>query len=852
MVQFEQNTIVLKNNYIYTDNNKTAYKVKRGKVVIFVVPFKGEKPGRRINLYEATEGDTIPSLCFRDNEYNDWKLLLRSIDEAELHVLEDGNTKVLKRKFASKVGLDAFEHEGFERSIVEYYQTRDIEEDRLITKSQKSKTQASKSAAKLIYNVFNKDAFKIADGGRANKVYDAMKIMCDQYKIPIASYGKVLESCGEEITPQNIARVSHFCYREIVLEEGWFRKDLGPVLAYSQEGNPIACIPKGRNKYIAHDVVNGTRYLLNESNASDIKIHGFMIYKTFPNKKMGAKDLFSFCKECINGADLASVIIFTVIGTAIGVLLPILNEQLYDKYIPLGDETLILSICCVIASFMIGNVFFSIVDNVATFRLSSKLGYVVQSATYDRLFNLPESFFREYESADLAQRAMGTGQMVNGVVNVSLTTMLSGVCSLFYLIKMFTSSVKLTLICILMLLIYSIVIYLISNKSLKHQEEIYDIDGKANSKMYQFLSGIDKIRIAGVESRALLEFYKPFSNKKELEMRAKNVDLIGDTLALVAESIFSMVIFYIIIHGKMEISVGAFVALNTSFGYLSSGILKSVEGVISINAIKPQYRRCQPILEMVSEFNDDQDLPGEIKGNIELSNVTFSYGKDAAVVIDGLSLNIKSGEYIGIVGSSGCGKSTLLKLLLGFEKPNSGRVMYDNKDIDSIDKRELRKKLGVVLQDGELISGSIMENITITSPKATKSDVEKVIKAVGLEEDIKNMPMGLHTVLSEGCGTISGGQKQRILIARAIVDNPRIIYFDEATSALDNITQAKVCETMEKMDSTRIVIAHRLSTIIKCDRIIVMDSGRIVEEGTFNDLIDKKGRFYELAKRQMC
>ena len=180
-----------------------------------------------------------------------------------------------------------------------------------------------------------------------------------------------------------------------------------------------------------------------------------------------------------------------------------------------------------------------------------------------------------------------------------------------------------------------------------------------------------------------------------------------------------------------------------------------------------------------------------------------------------------------------------------------GKIYYDGRDIDSLDKRELRKKFGVVLQEGGLISGSIYENITITAPSARLKRVKEVVREVGLEEDIKAMPMGLHTVLSENSGTISGGQKQRILIARAIVGKPKIIFFDEATSALDNVTQSMVVETLEKLKATKIVIAHRLSTVVNCDRILVLEHGELVEEGSYQELMDKKGRFYELAIRQI-
>ena len=260
--------------------------------------------------------------------------------------------------------------------------------------------------------------------------------------------------------------------------------------------------------------------------------------------------------------------------------------------------------------------------------------------------------------------------------------------------------------------------------------------------------------------------------------------------------------------------------------------------------------RLRPILRERPEFDEAKELPGDISGAVEINNVTFSYDKDSPVVLDGITLDIKAGEYVALVGPSGCGKSTLMKLLLGFEKPDHGKIYYDNKDIESIDKRELRKKMGVVLQDGKLISGSIYENITVTAPEAKLRDVNRVIAAVGLKEDIAAMPMGIHTVLSEDCGTISGGQQQRILIARALISKPRIIFFDEATSALDNITQSKVCETLEKTDATRIVIAHRLSTVMHCDRIIVLDKGKIAEQGTYEELMQNRSLFYELAGRQ--
>jgi ATP-binding cassette subfamily C protein len=302
---------------------------------------------------------------------------------------------------------------------------------------------------------------------------------------------------------------------------------------------------------------------------------------------------------------------------------------------------------------------------------------------------------------------------------------------------------------------------------------------------------------------------------------------------------------------SISMSVGEFMGFTAAFGSFSGAMLEIVASVLQANDAKPIYDFCKPILETLPEFEEDAQMPGHLTGEIEVNNVTFSYSEDSGTVLKDISLHIKAGEYIGVVGSSGSGKSTLLKLLLGFERPQLGKIYYDGRDIDSLDKRELRKKFGVVLQDGGLISGSIYENITITAPSARLKRVKEVVREVGLEEDIKAMPMGLHTVLSENSGTISGGQKQRILIARAIVGKPKIIFFDEATSALDNVTQSMVVETLEKLKATKIVIAHRLSTVMNCDRILVLEHGELVEEGSYQELMDKKGRFYELAIRQI-
>lgn len=637
-----------------------------------------------------------------------------------------------------------------------------------------------------------------------------------------------------------------------MLEPKWYKRDSGPILAYRKDGHqPIACVPISPKKYMAYDAQRQTSCIIDEEYAQQLEVKADMIYRPFPNKELKAKDLFFFGMKNVYKSDIVRFILLALLGTLIGLLIPFINEQLYDKFIPMGNKTGLVQISCVILACTIGNVTFTIVKNLAAFRSMNAMEYAVQSATYDRLFNLPESFFRKYDSAELAQRAMGISQIYNTIADVAIKTILSAVFSLLYLWRMFQYSKKLTSVSLVMLLICMLVIVWIGILQTKYEVKKMELDSKTSSVMYQFLNGISKIRIAGVENRALYEYLKTYTKSRKINIRKEKMTVAVNTLVGAMNTVFSIVLYYLMIKNSMKLSVGAFMGFSAAFGSFSGAMLQIVSSILQVNDIKPAYDRCKPILQTLSEFDEDMVMPGTLTGDIEVNNLTFSYNEASGVILNDVSMHIKAGEYIGIVGSSGSGKSTLLKLLLGFEKPDVGKIYYDGKDIDSMDKRELRKKFGVVLQDGKLISGSIFENITITAPGTKLEQVKKVVKAVGLEDDINQMPMGLHTVLSEDSGTISGGQQQRILIARAIVANPKIIYFDEATSALDNVTQAMVCESLERLKATRVVIAHRLSTVMNCDRIFVLEKGTVVEQGSYKELMDKKGRFYDLAVRQL-
>ncbi len=820
------------------------------------MPVRDGKKGRRMLLGEFAPGSVIPGFHYSSGVLGEWIMGLMAMDTASVEAVRCGVTDPMRTRFAEKIGVKLNEFSSYEEMIVEKYELMNVKEQGYIYAAQMDQERTRDRSLRLIYDMFSPKRRRGVTGvftETGNSLYDAAAYICRSEKIDIAPVDRITETSGRNFNIADIARLSHFVIREIVLEPDWHRRDTGAVLAFTREGgHPMACIPRNSHSYYVYDPSEGTTELLDDEIAETLAPGAWMFYRPFPEKVMNKKDLFLFGIQKVRKADLARLLVMTLLGTLIGLLLPYLNEQAYDKFIPMGNASGLLQLGAVILACSLGNVSFTIVKNLASFRSMNTMEYAVQSATFDRLFNLPESFFRQYDAADVGQRAMGITAIYTVLAQSAVTSFLSAVFSLMYLWRMFKYSPRMSWWALAMLAVVSAFILIMGLLQLKYERKKHEVDIGAQSVVFQLLFDVGKLRMAFAEDRALQRYMEKSVESRRIGNTIAGFGNAVNVVAGVAQIIFSMVFYYIMIHNSIGLTIGQFSGFTAAFGSLSGAFLTIVQNYLTINNVSPVYEHAKPILETLPETSQDADLPGDIDGEIEINNVTFSYEENEPPVLHGLSLHIKPGEYVGIVGSSGCGKSTLLKLMLGFEKPQSGVIYYDNHDINDLDKRELRKKFGVVLQNGGLITGSIYENITIAAPGVKMSRVEETIREVGLEEDIRNMPMGLHTVIAEGAGTISGGQAQRILIARAIVGKPKVIFLDEATSALDNVTQKQIVDTLERLRATKVVIAHRLSTVQNCDRIIVLDKGDIVEQGTFEQLMEKKGLFYQLAKRQMA
>lgn len=842
-----------------TENPLTAYEVVSGQVLVYVMPIINDKPGRRYLLYKASPGEILPSFAI-DKRFNaelgevwDWRFGLVALDTAEIKALPCACDEDLCREFVRRAKMLSGEFLSFEECVTEQYRLNEVTELRNLYVTEQEQAAAYQGGLQMIANFFKKAARKPLPHPTGHRLYDALAYLCAVRGMAIATLEDIQSSAGPDFTIEDVARVSRFPVREIILTGPWYKQDTGSLIAFTQEGKKaVTCWPVSPSKYKIWDPETGVTRILDAGYARTLAPQAYMIYRPLPARSVGLRDLIRFIFKDIYTGDVVRLIALSLVSILVALLIPWMSSRLYDTFIPLGNTATLLQVSWVLISAMIGSIGFHVVKNLAAQRTLSTAKYALFHAVIDRIFNLPESFFRKYDCADLAQRAIDINALFRLFTAAVITGWLSALCGLVYLLGMFSYSAALTWLALALLALTVGAVLILARKQIQCQAQLLESDARANSFMYQILNGIAKIRIAGIENRAIHEYLKPYIQSRRMDQASQKLTLASTTLITAMTAVFSLAFYAWTIISGMRLSLGAFSAFTAAFSAFSAAVLTVAQNLTAMGSAGPLYERLRPLLETLPETTEDTELPGRINGEIEVLNVTFSYNQAIGNVLQDISLHIQPGEYIGIVGASGCGKSTLLKLLLGFEKPQTGKIYYDGRDIDSLDKRELRKKFGVVLQDGKLIAGTIYDNITITAPQVNRAQVEAVIAEVGLGPDIARMPMGLSTMLAENAGTISGGQLQRILIARAIVNRPRILFFDEATSALDNTTQALVTEALAKLHSTRVVIAHRLSTIIGCDRIIVMEAGRIIEQGSYQELMAQNGRFYELASRQLA
>ncbi|RXH57296.1 NHLP bacteriocin export ABC transporter permease/ATPase subunit [Granulicella sibirica] len=662
---------------------------------------------------------------------------------------------------------------------------------------------------------------------------------------------------ADEKTEQAIIRIasaSGVRYRQVLLRDAWWKQDQGPMVGLTLNGvSAVALLPKNARSYVMLDPLSGTSVSMTEALSNSLDSHAYVLYRSFPNRKLTAKDILLFGLR--NGKkDLTTILIVGMMSGLLAMAMPIATGVLFDDVIPEGQRNNLVQLSVILFSASIAMFLMNLGQSFATQRLEGRMESEMEAAVWDRLMNLPTTFFRRFTTGDLASRSLAINQIRQALTGTATSALLTGIFSVFSFALLFSYSVKLALAATGLAacaIVFSIISTLVT---VRLDRRILAMQGKIAGRVAELLQGVAKFRVSGTEPRAFARWAHDYTWQKQNMLTAAKVSLattLFNTVFPAATSILIYVLAANMARQDPSFSTGRFLAFNAAFGQFLGATLGFSAAMLSLVSIVPTYERAKPILEELPELKAEMKKPGALRGDIEVSHAHFRYEKDGPVILKDVSFSIRAGQYIALVGESGCGKSTLMRLLLGFEKPESGSIFYDGQDLAELDMQAVRRQIGVVLQAGKLMQANIHINI-VGASLLTMDDAWAAAEAVGLGDDIRAMPMGMYTVINESGSGLSGGQRQRILIARSIVRRPRILFFDEATSALDNHTQSIVSRSLDAMQATRIVIAHRLSTIRHADVILVFKEGRLHESGTYEELVSQNGHFAELAKRQLA
>ncbi|WP_042383626.1 NHLP bacteriocin export ABC transporter permease/ATPase subunit [Streptacidiphilus melanogenes] len=659
-------------------------------------------------------------------------------------------------------------------------------------------------------------------------------------------------TASDRLSPiERIAVASRFRTRQVRLQGRWWRQDAGPLLGFrSASGTPVALLWR-RGGYESVDPLGERRTRIREENADQFEPYAVLCYRPLPEKPLSAWRLLRFS---VRGTrpDLHRLVVSGLVAVVLGTLVPIATGQVLGDYVPNAETDLIVQTSLAIVATTVVSAAFMLMENLSILRLEGRVEATLQPAIWDRLLRLPTRFFAGRSTGELASAAMGISAIRRLLSGVSTVVVQAGTVGLVNLVLLLCYSVPLALAAVGMLVVIAAVFLALGLWQVRWQRRLTVLSNKLNNQAFQTLRGLPKLRVAAAGDFAYAAWAGEFARSREMQRRVGRIK----NLITVCNAVYlpvCMLTMFMLLAGpaRGSISASSFLTFSTSVTMVLTAVTQLTGSLLSVVSALPLFEQIKPVLEEVPEVRGGSAVPGPLSGGIEARDLSFRYTENGPLVLDDVSFRIEPGEFVAVVGASGSGKSTLLRLLIGFDRPGSGAVLFDGQDLASLDQAAVRRQCGVVLQHAQPFNGSILDCIRGTEPHSME-EVWEAAAMAGLADDIKAMPMGLHTVLSDGGGTVSGGQRQRLMIAQALVRRPRILLFDEATSALDNETQRIVIESTRRLHATRVVIAHRLSTVLDADRVLVMAGGRIVQQGPPAALLaDTSGPFHQLARRQM-
>ncbi|TCK23481.1 ATP-binding cassette subfamily C protein [Ancylobacter aquaticus] len=675
---------------------------------------------------------------------------------------------------------------------------------------------------------------------------------------PFTYHGRAHDAEG--VAPPGIdqlARANHLRVRRVLLEEDWWRADVGPFVLMTGDGTqPIAVVPGGTgggDHLVIDPSIPGPPRRLAAKEAALLTGEAISFYAPFPDRALKGLDVGGGAFRW-SRTDAVMVILLGFIGGILSLGVPIATGFLVDTVIPGHDSAKLMEMGLVLVAAATVTLGLRYAIQIAALRIEGRSGSRIQAAVMDRLLRLPMAFFKDYAAGDLAQRALIIQTIEQAISGTIIASLINGLFAMISLGLMFWYAPKLAFVALGLIALLAATTVVLGLLRVRRERAVLAATGAASAFLLQLSIGISRLRLAAAEDRAFLRWTQPYGDFLNQRFGADQITnvtaLIGQAFTPLATACLFAVI-YLADTAQSGIALGVVLAFLSAFGQALEGMVGLAGAAVQIAALKPAYAYAAPILMTPPEADAHKIDPGTLSGAIELSHLSFRYGPDGPTVLDDLSLTIAPGEFVALVGPSGGGKSTLLRLLLGFEAQDAGAILLDGHDLRSLDIQAVRRQFGVVLQNGRLMPGNLLDNILGANRHLSEEAAWEAARQVGLAEDIAAMPMGLRTLITDSSGALSGGQVQRLLLARAIANRPRILLLDEATSALDNRTQALVTASLNALSATRLVVAHRLSTVMEADRIVVLQDGRCREQGSYAELMAQDGLFRRLSERQL-